>query len=144
MIVGISFYGWAIANMTNILEDKSSMDSITLQDLDKTTVATKIHSTSEKFLLAKGVSYSTYDNVEGALSSLLLGQSNAVVFDEASLKYILRKSKNANLHLLPENLSQQFYGFAMNKGSKLRKKINIALLQMKEDGTLEKIKQKWL
>ena len=144
MVVGISFYGWAIANMTDILEQKSSLTSLTLKDLNKSNVFTKSHSTSEIFLTSKGINYSGYDNIEEAINKIFTGKNNAVVFDEAALKHFIRESKNPHLQLLEENLDKQYYGIALQKNSSLRKKINIILLKMKEDGTLDKIKQKWL
>ena len=144
MVVGISFYGWAIANMTNILEEKSSLESLTLKELNKSIVATKGNSTSEKFLKDKGINALSYDNIDGVMNSLFLGKSDAIVLDEATLRYIVRESRNSNLQILNEELSEQSYGFALAPKSELKEKINQCLLQMKEDGTLERIQQKWL
>jgi polar amino acid transport system substrate-binding protein len=36
------------------------------------------------------------------------------------------------------------YGLALPSGSPLREELNTAILRMREDGTLDRIKEKWL
>lgn len=84
--------------------------------------------------------YST--NVE-ALMDLEAGRLDAVVMDEISGKYY--NAKKSTLTYSVETLANESFGVALRKQDKaLVDEINKILDEMKEDGTFDKIKSKWL
>lgn len=88
----------------------------------------------------------TYQNTDAAFNELLLGRIDAVVIDKVSAIAAI-KEKNLNLQLAgkPIDKIENAYPFIKNKeNTELIAKINKALEDMKEDGTLKSISDKWL
>lgn len=84
--------------------------------------------------------YST--NVE-ALLDLEAGRTDAVVMDSVSGKYY--NSKKNTLIYSEESLSDEHYAVAFRKNDKtVIEEINKQLINIKADGTFEKISEKWL
>lgn len=80
-------------------------------------------------------------NVE-ALMDLEVGRTDAVVVDTVAGKYY--NSKRDTLVFSDESLTKEYYGVAMRKNDKaLIEKLNSTLNEMKEDGTFNKIYEKW-
>lgn len=88
----------------------------------------------------------TYQNTDAAFNELLLGRIDAVVIDKVSAIAAI-KEKNLNLQLAgkPIDKIENAYPFLKTKENEnLIKDINSALLDMKNDGSLKAISEKWL
>lgn len=90
-----------------------------------------------------GVNVTGYDEIGMAFVALLNGQIDAVVCDTpVASGYV---SKYDTLKTVGEVLTTEEYGIAMPKGSdELMSKINTALAEVKADGTIDELVQKWL
>jgi polar amino acid transport system substrate-binding protein len=79
-----------------------------------------------------------FDKITDSIVALSNGNIDAVVIDGFSADKIV--SKNANLHKIPKNLTEESYSIGVKKGNtKLLKIVNEVLLEMKQNGELEKI-----
>lgn len=84
----------------------------------------------------------SFVNAPLAISALVNGQVDIVILDEAPARLISKA--NPGTEVLSAALTKEQYGIAVKKGDKaLLDSINSALKAMKEDGTLDKIMQKY-
>lgn len=88
----------------------------------------------------------TYQNTDAAFNELLLGRIDAVVIDKVSaIAAIKEKKLNLQLAGKPIDKIENAYPFLKTKENEsLIKDINSALLDMKNDGSLKTISEKWL
>lgn len=92
----------------------------------------------------QGVTLKTYDDIGLAFQDLMNGQIDAVVADNPlALGYV---GKNPDkLKIVGEVFTDEYYGIAVCKtNTELVGKINAALAELKADGTIDALVQKWL
>ena len=91
-----------------------------------------------------GAQYSPYDNFDLAYEDLIAGLIDAVVSDKAeALSYV--NIKPANLKLAGDEFAVENYGIAVcNQNAELLNRINVGLADVKADGTLDQLVDKWL
>ena len=89
-------------------------------------------------------SYTPYTGPTDALTALRAGKIQAVVLDApVASGYV--KEDAGTYKLVDEIATGEQYGIAVNKDNpELKKAIDSALADMQADGTLDKLKQKWL
>jgi ABC-type amino acid transport substrate-binding protein len=144
MIVGISYFGWAVAELSNILDKANYVAEIsTVDDLKGKRVATVGGTTSFHYLTNRDIKLTPENNLDKAILRLYAGKVDAVVFDEPALLYMLSQQKDNDFRLSGGKLNSECFGIAVEEGNPLRERINQAILEMKEDGTYSEICQKW-
>ncbi|WP_375321465.1 amino acid ABC transporter substrate-binding protein [Aliivibrio logei] len=118
-----------------------------INDLAGKTVAVNLGSNFEKLLRDNDksgqINIKTYDT--GIEHDVALGRSDAFVMDRLSAAQLIKKS-GLPLQLTGEPFEtiENAWPFVKNeKGQKLQKEVNKALSEMRADGTLAKISQKW-
>lgn len=85
-----------------------------------------------------------YDNSE-AMDAFINGEGDAITTDDALLQGLVAQSDKYKL--LPKRLTREHYGIAFKKSrhtKTLRKKVNEIINDMKQDGTLRAITDKWV
>lgn len=87
------------------------------------------------------VTYSYFNNRADMLAALENGKVEAVPADEPVAK--LAVAKNSAFTILPERIVEDHYGIALQKDSSLTDQVNQAIAQLKADGTLAAMKEKW-
>jgi His/Glu/Gln/Arg/opine family amino acid ABC transporter permease subunit len=71
-------------------------------------------------------------------------KANAFVFDRNTLQYIIARSNNA-FELLPDRVDTVDIAIPMRSADiELHKKINAVIKQFQQDGTLQRLKEKWI
>ncbi|OGO65413.1 MAG: hypothetical protein A2030_09465 [Chloroflexi bacterium RBG_19FT_COMBO_50_10] len=107
-------------------------------------VATQIGTTNyivaEQLVGASRVS--SFDTFDGAVLALMSGDSDAVIIDKQAAKGFMTANEG-KLKTLPDILSGDELGFVFKQGSDLIDPINKALAEMKANGTLDSLQQKW-
>lgn len=118
------------------------------EDLKGKTVGVKNGTAAQTFLEENknkyGFSIKTFDTGDLMYNSLATGSVNAVMDDEAVIQYAIQQGQDLSLDIPGEPIGS--FGFSVKKGSKyeyLVDDFNKALAEMKEDGTYEKIMNKW-
>ncbi|MFV0575817.1 MAG: amino acid ABC transporter substrate-binding protein [Vibrio sp.] len=127
---------------------KKGNDSIKgLKDLEGKTVAVNLGSNFEQALRSYDkegkINIKTYD--AGIEQDVALGRSDAFVMDRLSALQLIKET-NLPLQLAGEPFQtiENAWPFVKNeKGEKLQGEVNKALADMRADGTLAKISQKW-
>jgi polar amino acid transport system substrate-binding protein len=123
---------------------KKGSDIKTLDDLKGQVIGAQLGTTGADYAKKKidAKTVRTYDLIDDAFNALEAGQVKAVINDCPVSKYAERAHKDlAVVRAIPTN---ELYGFAFPKSSDaLRTAFNNALAEVKKDGTLEKISNKW-
>ncbi|MEI7839421.1 MAG: transporter substrate-binding domain-containing protein [Methylococcaceae bacterium] len=97
-------------------------------DLAKIKVGTVKNSTSEKYLNKNNRNYEGYKTASESLEALSQKKVGAVVYDIATLQYLVNTEFNGVLRVLPVTFEKQNYAIALPLNSPMRKQINHALL----------------
>lgn len=118
------------------------------EDLKGKTVGVKNGTASQTFLEENkdkyGFTIKTFDTGDTMYNSLSTGAIDAAMDDEAVIQYAIQQGQDLSLDIPGEPIGS--FGFSVKKGSQyeyLVDDFNKALAAMKEDGTYEKIMNKW-
>ncbi len=85
-----------------------------------------------------------YPTIREALDALELGMVDAVVSEAETLMSVINESRQDRVKLVGPLFDSFDFGLALKNGSPLREELNTAILRMREDGTLDRIKASWL
>jgi len=124
---------------------KDNTDIMSKEDLSGKTVGSQIGTTgaieAEKI---PGAQLKTYDSFDLAFQDLINGQIDAVIADNPLTRIFLAQS-GETLKTAGEVFNSESYGIAVcNKRAELVQKINQGIAAVKQDGTLDKLIQKWI
>ncbi len=128
-----------------ILVKADNNDIKVLEDLEGKLVATKLGTTSVDFL-KKNVEtkdLKLLPNTDNLFMELVSGGVDAVFFDSPPLLYYAQNQGKGQVKTVGPLYQGQSYGIAFPEGSDLREKVNITLLKFMEDGTYDKLYEKW-
>lgn len=144
MLLSIVLISFLTASFTTTMTVNSLKGEINGPgDLPGRKVATLAGSTSEKWLVAKGIETVPAADLAGAVALLKSGQAKAVVYDAPMLSYFLNQSGDSGLALAGPVFDRQNYGIGIQQDSPLRERLNRALLVLNERGFLDDLRKKW-
>ena len=141
---GIYFYGSPPAAPNKSIAQTGQIKNLT--DLGGKRVAVITGTTGDFVIRDKYKTSQVVDMVYPADAALALrtNKVDAFVFDRNTLQYILAKHPQ-DFEILPERLSTVEIAIPMRRDATgLHKQVNAAINQFKQDGTIEKLKQKWI
>lgn len=130
-----------IASITAVLASSFTLGLInndikSPNDLDNVITGAKQSSTSSNFLTNHSISHKMYPTVAAMLIALDKGEINAVVDDDAILRYQIKRAKSQGnfqqLHVLPYQFEKQNYGIVLGENSPYDEVINRELLQFRK------------
>jgi ABC-type amino acid transport substrate-binding protein len=113
------------------------------KDLEGKSVATVAGSASVTILNNLRARVQGFPNVRAALDALKAGKVKAVVYDAPILKYALKEEAYSGLMPIAGEFDISNYGLALQQDSPLRERVNQALLTLSENGTTEKLREKY-
>ncbi len=112
-------------------------------DLDGKVISCQEGTTGEQYLLDEGFEIQSFKTGAEAVSALTTGKVQAVVIDNEVAKALSEKQEGKTV-VLDEPLTKENYAIATKKGNtELVEKINKALDELKADGTLASIFEKY-
>lgn len=86
----------------------------------------------------------TFEDNNQALMDLEAGRCDAIVADEILVRYYIKLKGEEKFKVLDENFGEEEYGVGMRKGdTKMLEAFNKALEEMKADGTMKEVSEKW-
>ncbi|MDG5815521.1 transporter substrate-binding domain-containing protein [Chitinispirillales bacterium ANBcel5] len=141
-IIGISIITASITSALTVASLDTEISGP--QDLKRVSVGTINNTTSFDYLHDRGIYPKLYDSVEDALLALSSGIVGAIVYDAPILTYFINQNYAGKLHTLSSTFNPQKYGIALPLDSHLRQHVNIILLELIENGDLNRIKQRYL
>jgi ABC-type amino acid transport substrate-binding protein len=116
------------------------------QDLYGKAVGTIRGTTAEVFLLRYPVKIRSYKTLSMANQALRQGQIDAVIYDAPAIR--LEVARHPELQVVGQLLGTQDYGIAFARTSpgeaSLQERVNVSLLKLQEQGSLEELERKWL
>ncbi len=120
-----------------------------LEELTDARLGAPIGTTSLKYIvdhIEPSTQPTVYDDLSAAVQGLKNGQVDGIVVDLPSASYITEEQipKGVIVGRLPTAGSQEHFAMAFEKGSPLVECVNLALQEMKDDGTLDEIRREWL
>lgn len=145
MFTGVLLVSYFTASVSSALTVQKLETSIQgLEDLNGKRVATVEGSTAADYLTNRpAVRKVEYELVEEAFDTLKESQVDAVVYDAPVLKnYVLQEGVD-KVSVVGAVFERQSYGIALKTNSPYREPINRAILELIENGTYDKIYQKW-
>lgn len=138
-----------IAALTSMLTATMTAERVTgtihgARDLAGRTVGCQAAAVSIDSVRRRGGLVEEFASVHEALDALALGMVDAVVGENQQLMYLTNQSNRRNIRLVGPIFDSFDYGIGLPANSPLREDLNTAILRMREDGTLGRIKEEWL
>ena len=144
MLIGIGFFGWAIAQLSSAITlQKLHSDIIDKKDLQNKMVATVAGTTSIDALNKLGAKVVPVKVIDDAIEKLLQQKVDAVVFDSPTILYYAHNDAAGKVAVVGNLFDPQYYGFLFPQGSKLREPVNRVLLKLRKNGQYDRIFHKW-
>jgi polar amino acid transport system substrate-binding protein len=112
-------------------------------DLTGKRVGTTVASTTFKYLSDHGILAREYEKIADAFHDLEQKNLDAVVFDAPVLLYYAANEGRNKVRVVGPIFRRENYGIMFPAGSPLRKKVNAALLKMREDGSYDRLYERW-
>ncbi len=144
MFFAIVFVAYYTAQLTAALTVQRIQGEISgPQDLPGKDVATTAGSTAAAFLKSIKAKVTEVSSVSEAFAALNDGKVAAVVFDAPVLQHHAAHAGRGETQVVGPVFREEDYGIAFPQGSPWRKRVDGALLSMREDGTYQKLYEKW-
>lgn len=144
MFAGVVFVAFFTAALTSALTVQQLQGDIKgPDDLPGKSVATISGSTAAEYLRKNHVHVTEVAAIEQAYQALEKGQVQAVVFDSPVLLYYAANDGNGKVQVVGPIFRKEDYGIAVADSSPLRKRINMALLSLRESGEYQSLYDKW-
>ena len=145
VMVGIVFIAYFTATITAELTVQEIRGDIQgLSDLRDRRVALVADDEAVKYLEENEIYQVTqFSQFETAYDALLSDRADAIVASRPLLLYYAFREGQGKVQVVGTPFREQFYAIVMPENSPYRKPINQAILTLKENGTYQKIYQKW-
>ena len=144
MFIGIGFFGWAIAEFSSVITvQRLHSDIVSPRDLRNRVVATVEFTPGVPTLNKLGAVVVPVAKIDEAYDLLLKEKVDAVVFDSPTILHYERHEGAGMVKVVGPLFDLQYYGFMFPEGSKLREPVNRTLLKLKQNGTYDRIYNKW-
>jgi polar amino acid transport system substrate-binding protein len=144
MFIGVLFVAYFTAVATTSLTVQQLQGDIKgVEDLPGKVVATTTGSTAADYLQQKNIQVLQVPKIEEAYDALLNKAADVVVFDSPVLLYYAANAGKGKVEIVGTVFRDENYGFVLPDNSNLRRPINSALLTLKENGTYQKLYDKW-
>jgi len=112
-------------------------------DLPGRKVGTISQSTAETYLKGIHAEVSAYGNTGEMLQALMDKKVDALLFSSATLRYLSFHEGKGRVMMVGPEFNRQNIGYVFQLGDPLRKKVGNTLLALREDGTYDRIYEKW-
>ncbi|MBT6920222.1 MAG: transporter substrate-binding domain-containing protein [Planctomycetaceae bacterium] len=137
-----------VALLTSTLTTTMTVDQVTgtvrsPRDLFGKTVACQEGGVVIDAVKEYGGSPVLYPNIETMMTAVSSDECDALVSESHTLMLALHTSKPNDLRLIPGIFNSFDFALALPQGSTLREPLNNAILQMRETGILDDLKDRW-
>ncbi|NJB66588.1 glutamine transport system substrate-binding protein [Desulfobaculum xiamenense] len=126
---------------------RESEEKITdVNDLAGRIVACKIDTTSAEFATRRipDAMVSLFRNIDDAFLDLQFRKIDAIIFDAPAVEHYAANAGKGRVKAVGPLLDPQDYAIAFKKNSPLLDQVNKALERMKQDGRLDRLRERWL
>ena len=92
----------------------------------------------------RGGSPQDYATLRDAVHALDLGMVEAVVGETETLSFIVNELAKKRIRIIGPLFDEFDFGIGLPNGSPIRESLNTAILRMREDGSIDRIKERWM
>ncbi|WP_457108242.1 transporter substrate-binding domain-containing protein [Methylobacterium sp. P5_C11] len=140
----IALVAWFTAGLTSTATVERLRGAINgPQDLPGRRVGTVANTTSVAYLADHFATPVGFATLEEACAALQAGTVAALVYDAPALSYYATRPGHEALRLIGTAFNRQSYGILFAAGDPRRKRVNQALLGLREDGRYDEIYGRW-
>lgn len=144
MLVGVGIIAYVTSSVTSVMTTVAVERGIhSIADLPGKTVGVFKGSASEDFLAATGIESRPYPDLDAAVSAMNDGDIDAIVGDAPVLEYYAHSRPAEDVEVVGRLFHPDKYGFAFPSGSDLAQPVTLQLLKRMEDGTVEKLRNRY-
>lgn len=144
MFTGVVFVAYYTAQLTAQLTVQQIQGIINgPEDLPGKKVATTENSTAAAYLKSSRAQVTEVPRIGDAYEALRARRVDAVVFDAPVLQYFSSHDGKGKVQTVGTIFRREDYGIVFPLDSKLRKRVDRALLGLREDGTYQRLYEKW-
>ncbi|MDH3976311.1 MAG: glutamine ABC transporter substrate-binding protein GlnH [Deltaproteobacteria bacterium] len=123
---------------------KSNKDIKSPADLKGKVVAVKLGTATVEYVETLGTKKIVkFPNIDQAYLEVVTGGADAAVHDTPNVLYYIKTAGKGRVKAVGPDVKAAQYGIAFPQGSALRDKVNVALLEMMEDGAYAALYRKW-
>jgi len=112
-------------------------------DLSGKAVMSVTGSTASDWLRNRGIAHEDVTSVDEAYPLLRRREIDAIVYDAPVLRYYALTAGKGRVRVVGSIFDREDYGIALAIGSRFRKPINLTLLEIREDGTYQRLYNRW-
>lgn len=144
MFVGVVFVAYYTAQLTASLTVQQIRGAISgPDDLPGKRVATTRNSTAAAYLRSHKVDLLEVEQIDAAYQALIDKKVDAVVFDAPELSYYAGHDGKGKVQLVGPVFRKENFGIVFPIDSPLRKEVDRALLDLRENGTYQRLVDTW-
>jgi polar amino acid transport system substrate-binding protein len=114
------------------------------RDLAGRTVGCQEMAVSVKIVRQRGGFPQEFSSLNDAFEALTLGMVEAVLGENQQLMFLANQPSFKSMKLVGPMFESFDYGLGLPSGSPSRERFSMAILQMREDGSLDRIREQWL
>jgi ABC-type amino acid transport substrate-binding protein len=92
----------------------------------------------------RGAIVEEFDTLDAAAEALVLGVVEAVVGESQQMMYLISQGKRPAVALVGPIFESFDCGLGLPQGSPLRERLNAAILGIREDGSFDRLRDRWL
>lgn len=140
-VISVSLFTAAVTASLTAQQIQNTIQG--LDDLRTKKVLTVDGSTSKRFLEEQGVKAQTVGTINQAYPRLESGEFDAVVYDAPALQYYADHAGKNKVVTVGKLLKRESYAIAFPENSPLRGEFNKALLELQEEGFIDRLNYKW-
>lgn len=138
-----------LAAFTSVLTATMTAERVTgtihaPRDLAGRTVGCQEAAVAVQAVRQRGGMVQEFSTANDAIDALALGMIDAVVTENQQLMHLVNQRPRGDVRIVGPIFDSFDFGFGLPTGSPLREPLNATILQMREDGVLERILQDWL
>jgi polar amino acid transport system substrate-binding protein len=144
MFTGVVFVALYTAQLAATLTVKQIQGGINgPDDLPGKRVATTRGSTTVGYLREINAQVVEVSRIDEAYKALADKEVDAVVFDAPVLQYYAANDGKGRVQMVGSLFRKEDYGIVFPPGSPMRKRVNDALLALREDGSYQQLYDRW-
>lgn len=135
------FYQTKLSVVTKIDSPVQSVNDMT----NGQEIAVQVGTTAAAYAKDKGMNIKNFDHSSDVIMELTTGGAAAGILDKPAADYFIATKGQGKFKVIDVPDSKvQYFAFGFNKDNKaLQQEVNAAIVKLKENGTLNKIHEKW-
>jgi len=144
LVFGVASVAYFTSSITSVMTADTISDAVHgPKDLPGRTVGVLTGSVGARYCAEHGIDVVTYDTLDEAARALADRMTDAVVSDAQSLEYYDVSHPQVNVAVVGEMFERRHYAFPINRAAEdLRRRINVVLVGLREDGMLEQLRRR--